>query len=116
MGAPVLVIISADPKTTHRANEALRIALGILAGENDVAIVLRGNAATVLGADPDDLVDGDDIAKHLATLKKLGQPFHVEASALRDGDWNEAGHRVIPVSPQEIADLMARTDRFLIFQ
>ncbi len=116
MGAPILVLISADPKTTHRANEALRIALGILAGENDVTIVLRGDAAAILDADPDDLVDGDDIGRHLATLKKLGQPFHVEASALGDGDWSQAQHRVIPVSPREIADLLARSDRSLIFQ
>lgn len=116
MGAPILVLISADPKTTHRANEALRIALGILAGENDVTIVLRDKAISLLDEDTDDLVDGDDIAKHVATLKKLGQAFHVEEPAHRDGNRGRTGRNMVPVSPEEIAELMARSDRFLIFQ
>jgi len=116
MGAPVLVLISADPRTTHRANEALRIALGILAGENDVSIILHGKGTALLAADTDDFVDGDDIARHLATLKKLGQTFHVEARPPPDGDWNDAGHPVVPVTPQEIADLLAGSARVLIFQ
>ena len=116
MGAPVLVLISADPKTTHRANEALRIALGILAGENDVTIVLRDKAIALLDEDTDDLVDGDDIAKHVATLGKLGQAFHVEEPTHRDDNRDRTRHNVIPVSPEELAELMARSDRFLIFQ
>lgn len=116
MGAPILILISADPKTTHRANEALRIALGILAGENDVTIVLRDKAIALLDEDTDDLVDGDDIAKHVATLKKLGQAFQVEERAHRDGNRDRTGHNVILVSPEEIAELMVRSDRFLIFQ
>ncbi len=116
MGAPILVMISADPKTTHRANEALRIALGILASENDVTIVLRNKAIALLDEDTDDLVDGDDIAKHVATLRKLGQAFHIEGSARPDANRDRTGHNVIPVSLKEIAELMARSDRFLIFQ
>ena len=32
---PVLVLISVDPRQSHRANEAMRIGLGIVSGEND---------------------------------------------------------------------------------
>lgn len=116
MAAPILILISADPKMTHRANEALRIALGILAGENDVTIVLRDKAISLLDEDTDDLVDGDDIAKHVATLKKLGQAFHIEEPAPRGGNRDRTGQNMIPVSPEEITELMARSDRFLIFQ
>ena len=35
---PVLVLISVDPRESHRANEAMRIALGIVSGENDVTV------------------------------------------------------------------------------
>jgi len=116
MGTPVLVLISADPRTSHRANEALRIALGILAGENEVGIVLRDKAVTLLEEDTDDLVDGDDIAKHLSTMVKLGQAFHVEERALPAIAPHGRGLILIPVSPAEIADLMARSDRVLVFQ
>jgi len=114
---PVLVLISEDPRTSGRAFEAMRIALGVVAGENDVTIVLTGPAVHLLDADTDDLVDGDDIAKFRENLRRLGVPFHIEKSALpADGtDWNVEGHPVIPVSPDEIAALAAETQRFIIF-
>ena len=60
---PVLVVIAADPRSSHRAFEAMRIGIGIVAGENDVTFVLRGPAVHLLDADTDDLVDGDEIAR-----------------------------------------------------
>jgi len=56
----------------------VRIALGIVAGETPVDVVLTGPAVHLLDEDTDDLVDGDDIAKFRASLKKLGIPFLVE--------------------------------------
>lgn len=114
---PVLVLIAEDPRISGRAFEAMRIALGIVAGENDVTIVLTGPAIHLLDADTDDLVDGDDIAKFRETLKRLGIPFHIDAPALpADGaGWNAEGHPVIPVSPDEIAALVGRARRFIIF-
>jgi hypothetical protein len=112
----VLVLVSVDPETSHRANEAVRIALGILAGENDVTLVLLGPAAKVLGPEIEDYVDGEDTLKHVATLKKLGQSFHVERSAIPpDGDWNAGGPPVIPISTEELAGLIAKSDRVLVF-
>ncbi len=114
---PVAVLISEDPRTSHRANEAMRIALGVAAGENEVAIVLSGPAVHLLDADTDDLVDGDDIARYRDALRKMGIPFHVEKSSIPagTGNWNEENHPVIPVSPDEIAQLMACRQRFLVF-
>jgi DsrE/DsrF/DsrH-like protein len=113
---PTLVIISPDPRVSHRANEALRIALGVLAGENEVRIVLVGPAIHLLDEDTDELVDGDDIAKYRASLKKLGIVFHVEGSALpEDPDWNTEGHAVVPATPEDIAGLMSRASRFMVF-
>jgi hypothetical protein len=113
---PVLVIISEDPRVSHRANEAMRIALGVVAGENPVRIVLAGPAVHLLDEDTDDLVDGDDIAKFRAALKKLGIPFHVEAAALpSEPSWNAEGHPLVPVSPEEIAALVPQARRFMVF-
>jgi hypothetical protein len=113
---PVVVVISVDPRTSHRANEAMRIGLGIVAGENPVTFILRGAGVHLLDADTDDLVDGDDIAKFRANLKKLDISFHVERAAIpADPGWNADGHRIIPVSADEIATLMRQGRRFIVF-
>lgn len=113
---PTLVVISEDPRVSHRANEAMRIALGVVAGENEVHIVLTGPAVHLLDEDTDDLVDGDDIAKYRAALKKLGVPFHVERSALpTDPDWNADGHPVVPITTEAIAAFVSGASRFIVF-
>ena len=113
---PVLVVISADPRRSHRANEAMRIGLGIVSGENEVTFVLSGSGVHLLDADTDDLQDGDDIAKFRASLRSLGIPFHVEREAIpADPDWNADRHPVVAVSRAEIAALMRRGRRFFVF-
>ncbi len=116
----VLVLVSVDPEISHRANEAVRIALGIIAGENDVTLVLLGPAAKVLNPEVEDYVDGEDILKHVGTLKKLGQAFHVERDAIphnggQSGDWNAGGPEVVPISRADLAALVAKSDRVLVF-
>ena len=113
---PIVVLISADPRVSHRANEAMRIGLGVTAGDNEVVFVLRGAAAHLLDADTDDLVDGDDIAKFRAVLRDLDIPFHVEAAAVPSTpDWNADRHRVVPVTAARVAELVRRARRVLVF-
>lgn len=113
---PVIVLISADPRSSHRANEAMRIGLGIVSGENAVTLVLTGAGVHLLDGDPDALVDGDDIAKFRASLKALGIPFHVEETAIpSDPEWNTDGHLIVPVSRDRIAALVRQGRRFLVF-
>jgi hypothetical protein len=113
---PVLVLITQDPRVTGRAFEAMRIGIGVVAGENEVTFVLAGPAVHLLDADTDDLVDGDDVAKFRANLKRLGVPFHVEASAIpNDPDWNGDGHPVVSVTREQIAELVRAARRFMAF-
>lgn len=114
-GHGTLVLISEDPRVSHRASEALRIALGVAAGENEVHVVLTGPAAHLLDGDTDDLVDGDDVAKVRASLKRLGLPLHVEGTLPGDPAWNADGHPVIPIAVEGIAALCSRASRFLVF-
>jgi hypothetical protein len=113
---PVLVVIASDPRSSHRAFEAMRIGVGVVAGENEVTFVLRGPAVHLLDADTDDLVDGDDIAKFRDNLKRLEVPFHVEEDAVpADADWNESGHPIVRVPRARIAELLRQGRRFIIF-
>jgi hypothetical protein len=114
--APVLVVIAADPRHSGRAFEAMRIGVGVVAGENDVVFVLRGPATHLLDGDTDELVDGDDIAKFRENLRALGIPFHVEADAMpSDPDWNPDGHPVVPITRDDIAGLVRASRRALLF-
>jgi hypothetical protein len=113
---PVLVLISSDPRESGRAFEAMRIGVGVVAGENAVTFVLTGPAVHLLDADTDDLVDGDDIAKFRENLKRLGVPFHVESDSVpTDPDWNTDGHPMVRVSRDDITELVRRARRFLVF-
>jgi hypothetical protein len=113
---PVLVLISVDPRASHRANEAMRIALGVVSGENEVTIVLTGPAVHLLDAETDDLVDGDDIAKFRANLRAVGVPFHVETGAVpADPDWNTERHEIVPVTLDQIAERVRGSRRVLVF-
>ena len=112
----MLVLISCDPRRSGRAFEAMRIGVGVVAGENTVTFVLAGPAAHLLDADTDDLVDGDDIAKFRENLKRLGVPFHVEADAVpAETDWNADGHPVVRVTRDDVTELVRRARRLLIF-
>jgi hypothetical protein len=113
---PVLVLITQDPRVTGRAFEAMRIGVGIVAGENEVTFVLAGPAVHLLDDDTDDLVDGDDVAKFRANLKRLGVPFHVETAAVpSDPDWNADDHPIVRVTREQIADLVRAARRVLSF-
>ena len=49
-------------------------------------------------------------------FRSLGVPFHVERGAVpSDASWNADGHRVIPVTRDEVAALVQRGRRFLVF-
>lgn len=113
---PVVVIISTDPRASHRAAEALRIGLGLVASDRAATVVLAGPGAHLLDADTDGLVDGDDVARFRTELKRLGVPLHVDRAAVPvAADWNAEGHPVVLVSPSELAALVDAGGRFLVF-
>ena len=113
---PVLVVITDDPRTSHRAFEAMRIGVGIVSGENAVTFVLAGPAVHLLDDDTDALVDGDDIAKFRASLRQLGIPFHVAADAVpSDPDWNADRHPIVSVTDADIAELVRGARRLIVF-
>jgi len=113
---PVVVVISADPRVSHRAFEAMRIGTGVVAGENEVTFVLTGAGVHLLDEDTEELVDGDEIARFRATLRDLGVAFHVEETAVpSDPGWNADKHPVVPISRDRIGALVRGAGRTLIF-
>ena len=78
MAKNVAVIIREDPRKTHRPVEALRIALGLVAGDHHTTVVLLGEAVRLLHEDTDDVIDGEILEKYLPSIEQLNVPFVLE--------------------------------------
>lgn len=115
VGTPthLVVLIRGNPRESHRPGEAVRIALGLAAGEHRVDIILLGMAPLLLTAELEDLVDGEWTEKYLTTLREYVETFYVGD----DGtvDLTESDFPITRLRPKEIAQRMADADRFLIF-
>lgn len=112
----VLVLIQVDPIKSHRAVEALRIALGLGSHNEgkDLRLILSGRAPFLLSEDTTDIVDGEILEKHLPVFIEWGTPFSIASDA-------EIPPRYIqdcvtePITQREIANALETVDRVLIF-
>jgi hypothetical protein len=78
----LFVVVSADPRSSHRAAEAIRLAAGVAAWRKvDVSIYFCGPAVIALNGDPDDFVDEESFTRYLPMLKEFGSSILVEAGA-----------------------------------
>jgi hypothetical protein len=111
-----LVVIQTDPTKSHRAVEALRIALGLGSHNEgrDISIVLCGRAPYLLSEDEGDVIDGEILEKHIPVFIEWGTPFFIATDA-------ETPHRYIPdvvtkpINAAEIPSALESADRVLVF-
>jgi sulfur relay (sulfurtransferase) DsrF/TusC family protein len=113
MAKNVAVVISEDPRTTHRPVEALRIALGLAAGTHATTVVLLDEASRLLFEDTDDVVDVDILEKYLPSIQQLEMPFVLPAST--DRSLIRADFTVRYETDDHIRRLIESMDRTLIF-
>lgn len=113
MSKRVAVVIAEDPTRTHRPVEALRIALGLCAGDHETTIILLGRAPLLLTDETDDVVDVDILEKYRPSLAQLGVSFVVEAGTATDALLEDFS--VTHKSPGEIRTLLQSCDRTLVF-
>ncbi|MBI4400226.1 MAG: hypothetical protein HY581_01170 [Nitrospirae bacterium] len=107
-------MIREDPTKTPRAVEALRIALGLSTGGNPLTVILLEQAPLLLAEEQENILDGEILEKHLPVLKELRVPFVVPLGSGSKLSLNP-GLEVREASSQDIASLIARTDRVLAF-
>src|SRR2546428_11526447 len=111
-----LVVIQTYRTKSHRAVEALRIALGLGSHNEgqDISIILCGRAPHLLAEDTGDIVDAEVLDKHLPVFIDWGTPFFIATDA-------ETPHRYIPdvvtkpISAAEIPSALESADRVLVF-
>jgi sulfur relay (sulfurtransferase) DsrF/TusC family protein len=113
MSKRIAVVISEDPRTTARPVEALRIALGLCAGDHETTVVLLGPASTLLKEDSEEIIDVDVLEKYLPSFKHLAVPFIVEAGTAMDV-WSD-DFSVTTRTVDEIKQFVRSADRSLIF-
>lgn len=112
MSKRVAVVIAEDPVRTHRPVEALRIALGLCAGDHDTTVVLLGRATALLSDETDDIVDVDILEKYRPSFAQLQVPFLVsgEMDALLIDEFS-----ITRKEPAEIREFLSSVDRTLVF-
>lgn len=81
MAKNIAVVIQEDPRKTHRPVEALRIALGLVAGSHQTTVILLGEAFRLLSEDIDDIIDVDILEKYLPAIAQLKVPFILQSTA-----------------------------------
>ncbi len=114
MASTVALAIREDPRKTHRPVEALRIALGLAAGDNEITVILIDDAARLLAEDRDDIIDVDILEKYLPSLQHLGIPFLVVSHDGPTPDLEE-GYAVTSTTMEAAQRCLAQADRALVF-
>ncbi|HYM88411.1 MAG TPA: hypothetical protein VES92_04775 [Nitrospiraceae bacterium] len=113
MSKRIAVVISEDPYMTARPVEALRIALGLCAGDHETTVVLLGLSSRLLMQDTEEIVDVDILEKYLPSFKHLSIPFIVEPGTVMDA-WSD-DFSVITRTADEIRQFVRMVDRSLVF-
>lgn len=113
MSKRIAVVISEDPCLTARPVEALRIALGLCAGDHETTVVLLGRAPLLLMEDSEEIVDVDILEKYLPSFKHLSVPFIVEPGTAMDA-WSD-DYSVTIQTADEIRQFIRSVDRSLVF-
>ena len=113
MSKRIAVVISEDPFVTARPVEALRIALGLCAGDHETTVILLGLSSRLLMQDTQKIVDVDILEKYLPSFKQLAVPFVVEAGTPMD-TWSD-DFSVTTQTADEIRQLVRTVDTSLVF-
>jgi len=113
MSKRIAVVISEDPYVTARPVEALRIALGLCAGDHETTVVLLGHAPRLLMEDTEEIIEVDILEKYLPSFKHLSIPFIVEPGTVM-GAWSD-DFSVTALPIDEIRQFVRSVDRSLVF-
>jgi len=113
MSKHIAVVISEDPTVTHRPVEALRIALGLCAGDHETTVVLLGPAQLLLTDDVDDVVDVEILEKYRPSFSQLSVPFILDSTLPAQSIRKEFS--VSHSKSEEIRLFLQSVDRTLVF-
>jgi hypothetical protein len=112
----LLVVVSSDPRSSHRPAEAIRMAAGVAAWKKvDVRIYLAGPAVLALSSDVDDFVNEESFTEYLPMIAEMGHAILAEAGAPMLSKISETPVRFRPVSTAELAKITSEMTYLLRF-
>lgn len=112
--ASITLVIRDDPRKTPRPVEALRIALGLAAGENPITVILIGDAVRLLAEETEDILDVEILEKYLPSFQQLAIPFVLIPHAGTPPELQD-GFTVTTGSFDTARQTMVEADRVLVF-
>ena len=106
MKPSVLFIATADPRTSGRTAEAIRIAAGVGTWKKaEVSLYLRDAAVLALNEYADEFVDEDNYTRYLPIVGEFGRPIFVQCGALALAEIGQAPLPFREISDEELAEL-----------
>lgn len=116
MKLDLLIIVTADPRTSARPAEAIRIAAGLGAGRNlKIGVYLHGAAALALGSANEDLVDSENFERYLPLLAEVPWPIMVQGgSPFVPADSSLAG-KTEAIDERRLAEMVGSSTSVLRF-
>ena len=112
--ASIALIIRTNPLTSAVPVEALRIALGLAAGENPITVILMGPAVSLLAEESDDIIDVEILEKYLPSFEHLQIPFILVSPSGSLPELQD-GFAVTVGSIKSAHQAMTEADRVLVF-
>ncbi|MCS1410277.1 MAG: hypothetical protein M2R45_03469 [Verrucomicrobia subdivision 3 bacterium] len=110
----MLVIITADPRTSHRPAEAIRVAAGLAAlGELEIEVCFCQTAAPMLTQPAVAFIDSNVIEQYLPLLAKHAKTIWAESSEPYLKGVKQLDHQHI--SPNELTQLTSRQSQVIRF-
>ncbi|MCA9462298.1 MAG: hypothetical protein KC563_01680 [Nitrospira sp.] len=110
----IVVLIREDPQKSHRASEAIRIALGLSTGPNPLKIILIGHAKYLVTEEAYDLPDGEMLEKYLPVIQNLNIPVLLDREFQEKMSY-DSEFSLQKLSNVEMAGIVADADRVLVF-
>ncbi|RMH06620.1 MAG: hypothetical protein D6704_06875 [Nitrospirae bacterium] len=114
MALRLAVVIQEDPISSHRAVEALRIALGLAGTVQDLIVALLNNAPLLLSKDPADVEDVEVLEQYKPAIQELGLPFLVPKGTCTRFPL-DSRFSVQEVSLENLVALLCQYDRVITF-
>lgn len=107
-----MIIISGDPRRSHRPAEAVRVAAGLAEiGMIPIRVCFRSAAGLILSQAPNEFIDGDVIEKYLPKLDKCAKGIYADAP-----DFFLSGRARIPYERIGVSELerLIRSEKRII--
>jgi hypothetical protein len=112
----VLIIVTSDPRASHRPAEALRIAAGVgVWKKTEIALYLRGDAIRAAAQSVEGLVDEDNYTRYWPVLTESAPAVYVQKNAAVLAQIGEPVIPTLEISDQQLAELAAQQSCVLRF-